>query len=251
MSSLGVTRRPADLDLATLLVQGPGDIDLVELIKPEMIRTEEEAHDGDRDAAMREQGEEEEEDLASFRSRCNTWPRRQQLSSGKATRQQQQQQQQQEQQQPYPSPCGPLPLVSEEEATTMDSTTTAASAAATAAAEMETKEEEVQTQQQTQQTPYSPNMARSSPSVSSPASSSAPKTGSRRNPWGNLSYADLITQAIQSAPDQRLTLAQIYEWLVKNVPYFSAKSDSVSSIGWKVSGTFLSLVLIRRDLCIV
>ncbi len=31
----------------------------------------------------------------------------------------------------------------------------------------------------------------------------------RRNPWGNLSYADLITQAIKSSPDQRLTLAQV------------------------------------------
>ena len=60
------------------------------------------------------------------------------------------------------------------------------------------------------------------------------KPGARRNPWGNLSYADLITQAIQSSPDQRLTLAQIYEWLVKNVPYFHGKGDSVSSIGWKV-----------------
>ena len=64
----------------------------------------------------------------------------------------------------------------------------------------------------------------------------APKPScSRRNPWGNLSYADLITQAIQSAPDQRLTLAQIYEWLVKHIPYFGNKGDSVSSIGWKVT----------------
>ena len=61
-----------------------------------------------------------------------------------------------------------------------------------------------------------------------------PKTSSRRNPWGNMSYADLITQAIQSSPDQRLTLAQIYDWLVKNVSYFRAKADTVSSIGWKV-----------------
>ena len=61
-----------------------------------------------------------------------------------------------------------------------------------------------------------------------------PKSSSRRNPWGNLSYADLITQAISSAPEQRLTLAQIYDWLVKNVPYFSSKGDSVSSLGWKV-----------------
>ena len=41
-------------------------------------------------------------------------------------------------------------------------------------------------------------------------------------------------QAISTAPDQRLTLAQIYEWLVKNVPYFHGKGDNISSIGWKV-----------------
>jgi hypothetical protein len=60
------------------------------------------------------------------------------------------------------------------------------------------------------------------------------KSGARRNPWGNMSYADLITQAVTSAPDHRLTLAQIYEWLVKNVPYFHGKGDNISSIGWKV-----------------
>ncbi|TRY77251.1 hypothetical protein TCAL_00125 [Tigriopus californicus] len=62
-----------------------------------------------------------------------------------------------------------------------------------------------------------------------------PKMSSRRNPWGNMSYADLITQAIQSSPNQRLTLAQIYEWLVKNVTYFQNKGDNVSSLGWKNS----------------
>lgn len=61
------------------------------------------------------------------------------------------------------------------------------------------------------------------------------KNSSRRNAWGNLSYADLITQAITSAPDKRLTLSQIYEWMVQNVPYFKDKGDSNSSAGWKVS----------------
>ncbi len=78
------------------------------------------------------------------------------------------------------------------------------------------------------------------PSVAS-TSEMAPvkKTGSRRNPWGSSSYADLITQAISSAPDKRLTLAQIYDWLVKNVPYFHGKGDNISSIGWKVRSTEL------------
>ena len=60
------------------------------------------------------------------------------------------------------------------------------------------------------------------------------KSSSRRNAWGNLSYADLITQAIKSSPDQRLTLSQVYEWMVANIPYFKDKGDSNSSAGWKV-----------------
>ena len=61
------------------------------------------------------------------------------------------------------------------------------------------------------------------------------KNTSRRNAWGNLSYADLITSAISSSPDKRLTLSQIYDWMVQNVPYFKDKGDSNSSAGWKVS----------------
>ncbi|XP_055527583.1 forkhead box protein O isoform X2 [Wyeomyia smithii] len=65
--------------------------------------------------------------------------------------------------------------------------------------------------------------------------STTKKNSSRRNAWGNLSYADLITQAISSAGDNRLTLSQIYEWMVQNVPYFKDKGDSNSSAGWKNS----------------
>ncbi|XP_063403020.1 uncharacterized protein LOC143047247 [Mytilus galloprovincialis] len=61
------------------------------------------------------------------------------------------------------------------------------------------------------------------------------KSSSRRNAWGNLSYADLITKAIQNSPEQRLTLSQIYDWMVQNVPYFKDKGDSTSSAGWKNS----------------
>lgn len=60
------------------------------------------------------------------------------------------------------------------------------------------------------------------------------KSSARRNAWGNYSYADLITQAIESSPEKRLTLAQIYDWMVRNVPYFKDKGDSNSSAGWKV-----------------
>jgi len=61
------------------------------------------------------------------------------------------------------------------------------------------------------------------------------KSTSRRNAWGNLSYADLITRAIESSPDRRLTLSQIYAWLVTNVPFFRDKGENNSSAGWKVS----------------
>ncbi|XP_056417958.1 forkhead box protein O1 [Hyla sarda] len=77
----------------------------------------------------------------------------------------------------------------------------------------------------------------------SPASSPSPmgaqqprkSSSSRRNAWGNLSYADLISQAIESSPEKRLTLSQIYDWMVKSVPYFKDKGDSNSSAGWKNS----------------
>ncbi|XP_061900242.1 forkhead box protein O4 [Entelurus aequoreus] len=61
------------------------------------------------------------------------------------------------------------------------------------------------------------------------------KGSSRRNAWGNQSYADLISQAIENSPEKRLTLAQIYDWMVKTVPYFRDKGDSNSSAGWKNS----------------
>ncbi|OCT65733.1 forkhead box protein O4 [Xenopus laevis] len=61
------------------------------------------------------------------------------------------------------------------------------------------------------------------------------KGGSRRNAWGNQSYAELISQAIESSPEKRLTLSQIYDWMVKSIPYFKNKGDSNSSAGWKNS----------------
>ena len=71
-------------------------------------------------------------------------------------------------------------------------------------------------------------------STTSNSSAASKKSSSRRNAWGNLSYADLITQAIQSTPEKRLTLSQVYEWMVANIPYFKDKGDSNSSAGWKV-----------------
>ena len=76
-------------------------------------------------------------------------------------------------------------------------------------------------------------------SCPAPAEQPAPAGGktrgsSRRNAWGPHSYADLITQAILSTPERRLTLAQVYEWMVANIPWFKDKGDSTSSAGWKV-----------------
>ena len=75
----------------------------------------------------------------------------------------------------------------------------------------------------------------SSPILEDSAVSSTKRGGSRKNAWGNFSYADLISKAIESSPEKRLTLAQIYDWLVQNVPYFKDKGDCNSSAGWKVS----------------
>merc|ERR1719186_580066 len=41
--------------------------------------------------------------------------------------------------------------------------------------------------------------------------------------------------AIQSAPDRRLTLSQIYDWMVGTVPYFTQRADTSTSAGWKNS----------------
>ncbi|CAI2299686.1 unnamed protein product [Caenorhabditis sp. 36 PRJEB53466] len=81
-----------------------------------------------------------------------------------------------------------------------------------------------------------------SPGMADDASAAAKKTTTRRNAWGNMSYAELITTAIMASPEKRLTLAQVYEWMVQNVPYFRDKGDSNSSAGWKVS-LFFKFVL--------
>lgn len=90
-------------------------------------------------------------------------------------------------------------------------------------------------QQQQQQIPSHQQQV---PVLSSPVAAAAAaqrkSSSSRRNAWGNMSYADLITKAIESSPEKRLTLSQIYDWMVKSVPYFKDKGDSNSSAGWKV-----------------
>jgi hypothetical protein len=60
-------------------------------------------------------------------------------------------------------------------------------------------------------------------------------SGTRKNAWGNLSYAELISKAITTSGEQRLTLSEIYDWMIKYVPFFRNKVDRVSSAGWKVN----------------
>lgn len=73
------------------------------------------------------------------------------------------------------------------------------------------------------------------PGIENEATAEARPSLSRRNAWGSLSYADLITRAITASPNQKATLTQIYDWLIENVPYFRQKSDKASSAGWKNS----------------
>ncbi|CDQ62032.1 unnamed protein product [Oncorhynchus mykiss] len=86
-------------------------------------------------------------------------------------------------------------------------------------------------------------------SVAAAAAVQRKSSSSRRNAWGNMSYADLITKAIESSLEKRLTLSQIYDWMVKSVPYFKDKGDSNSSAGWKVSNTYQFLRDIYITLC--
>ena len=79
----------------------------------------------------------------------------------------------------------------------------------------------------------------SSSTTASVANGFIKKSSSRRNAWGNYSYADLITKAITTSPEHRLTLSQIYDWMTHNLTYFKDKGDSNSSAGWKVSHPFL------------
>lgn len=92
----------------------------------------------------------------------------------------------------------------------------------------------------------------SSPVAAAAAAAAAAQrksSSSRRNAWGNMSYADLITKAIESSPEKRLTLSQIYDWMVKSVPYFKDKGDSNSSAGWKVfMFSVLVCTLMRQSL---
>ncbi|KAL7668139.1 hypothetical protein ACOME3_008854 [Neoechinorhynchus agilis] len=46
--------------------------------------------------------------------------------------------------------------------------------------------------------------------------------GRRQNPWGFATYAELIQLAITTSAEQRLTLQEIYNWMISNVEYFAS-----------------------------
>ena len=64
-------------------------------------------------------------------------------------------------------------------------------------------------------------------------------TKDAERPWGRCSYSDLIAMALTTSPNRRMSLAQIYDWIVRNVPYFNDKGSYLSVTGWKVGVTVL------------
>lgn len=66
-------------------------------------------------------------------------------------------------------------------------------------------------------------------------SSSFKKKVPVRNPWGTKTYAELISEAISASKEKRLSLSEIYEWIVANVAYFKDKAEDDCRAGWKNS----------------
>ena len=44
----------------------------------------------------------------------------------------------------------------------------------------------------------------------------------------------LCSQAISSTTERRMTLSQIYDWMVAHIPYFTDRQSNSKSAGWKV-----------------
>ncbi|CAJ0946296.1 unnamed protein product, partial [Mesorhabditis belari] len=55
------------------------------------------------------------------------------------------------------------------------------------------------------------------------------------NPWGEESYSDLIAKSLDSTPEGRLKLNEIYQWFSDNIPYFRDRSSQEEAAGWKNS----------------
>jgi hypothetical protein len=51
----------------------------------------------------------------------------------------------------------------------------------------------------------------------------------------NLSYAELIRRAIDAAPDKRMTLNEIYQWIVDNFDFYRRQEQNNRLASWKNS----------------
>lgn len=79
---------------------------------------------------------------------------------------------------------------------------------------------------------------------SNSGTTTAGSTGTRtRHKSGNASYADLITRAVLSSEEKRLTLSEIYDWMVDNVPGLKDQRYLHSAKGWKVGVTVVDFWL--------
>ncbi|KAF1745470.1 hypothetical protein MXB_4633 [Myxobolus squamalis] len=87
------------------------------------------------------------------------------------------------------------------------------------------------------QSPGEKNLSFSDPQMTAhpPRNSFSHQTKKYRNPWGNLSYANLIAAAILSSQRKKMKLNEIYNWFVHNIPYFALREDDMKSRGWKNS----------------
>lgn len=108
-----------------------------------------------------------------------------------------------------------------------------------------------QQQQQQQQQPPPPQQQHPPPpsqmqqpqqqqttNTSSTNNSESPKDESKPP----FSYAQLIVQAVTSAPDKQLTLAGIYAYITKNYPYYRTADK-----GWQVSNFSLKYLEIFNN----
>ena len=57
----------------------------------------------------------------------------------------------------------------------------------------------------------------------------------RRNAWGTLSYVQLISNAILSTDDKRMTISEIHDHISRSDEYFAKRKDIQAAEGWKVS----------------